>query len=112
MSSAPVASGCQLCGGTLPEPPPAPGFCCEGCVRVSEILDASGFRGDRRQSAAWLQAARAGLVPAEGAPAAEPARAGSGESRDLCLGLDGLWCPSCGWLVEEVLARTPGVRSA
>ena len=23
-----------------------------------------------------------------------------------------MWCPSCAWLVEEVLARTPGVQSA
>jgi heavy metal translocating P-type ATPase len=92
------------------------GFCCEGCARVSEILDLSGFRGDRRGSAAFLEAARAGLVPAD-RPAAEPQPAAgpvadSGDQREVCLGLDGLWCPSCAWLVESVLEKTPGVRSA
>jgi Cu2+-exporting ATPase len=109
-------SGCTLCGGPIPEPAPAAGFCCEGCARVSEILDLSGFRGDRRESAAFLEAARAGLVPAD-RPAAAPqpavaAVAGSGDQREACLGLDGLWCPSCAWLVESVLEKTPGVRSA
>ncbi len=69
MAPDPVAtSGCTLCGGPIPEPAPAAGFCCEGCARVSEILDLSGFRGDRRESAAFLEAARAGLVPADRPP--------------------------------------------
>jgi heavy metal translocating P-type ATPase len=108
--------GCTLCGGAVPEPAPVAGYCCEGCARVSEILDASGFRGDRRGSAAFLEAARAGLVPAD-RPAAVPQPAAgavgrSGDSRDACLGLEGLWCPSCAWLVEAVLEKTPGVSSA
>ena len=122
--------GCRLCGG--PVPPRAPhGFCCEGCARVSEILDASGFAGDRRASAAFLQAARAGLVPAgplpEDSGRTAPASGARGEgpalpgtspatapaaTRQACLSLEGLWCPSCAWLVEEVLQRTPGVTSA
>jgi heavy metal translocating P-type ATPase len=117
MASDPAAtSGCTLCGGPIPRPAPVAGFCCEGCARVSEILDLSGFRGDRRESSAFLEAARAGLVPAD-RPAAEPQPAagavgGSGDQREACLGLDGLWCPSCAWLVESVLEKTPGVRSA
>jgi heavy metal translocating P-type ATPase len=111
----PAPDGCHLCGGPLPAGV-ASGFCCEGCARVSEILDASGFRGDRRASAAYLQAARAGLVPAErpasSAGAGPTAAPGSGDSRQLCLSLDGLWCPSCAWLVESVLQHTPGVRAA
>jgi Cu2+-exporting ATPase len=106
------AATCDLCAGPMDGAAAGSRFCCDGCARVSEILDASGFRGDRRASAAFLQAARAGLVPAErpGPPPAAPSSGGA--ERQVCLGLDGLWCPSCGWLVEEVLSRTPGVRSA
>jgi len=92
-------------------------FCCEGCQRVSEILDASSFVGDRRESVAFLEAARLGIVPADGvrrdvaAPAPAPG-VGSADSRQITLRVEGLWCPSCAWLVEEVLSRTPGVRSA
>jgi Cu2+-exporting ATPase len=117
MASDPVAkSDCTLCGGPIPTPAPVAGFCCEGCARVSEILDLSGFRGDRRESSAFLEAARAGLISAD-RPATVPqpaagAVAGSGDQREACLGLDGLWCPSCAWLVESVLEKTPGVRSA
>lgn len=106
------ASGCLLCGGPIPPRAPA-GYCCEGCARVSEILEASGFQGDRRTSAAYLEAARAGLVPGDvRPPAAEGRGPASADARQVCLGLDGLWCPSCAWLVEAVLQRTPGVQSA
>jgi Cu2+-exporting ATPase len=111
-----AAGDCLLCGGPLPAESPGAGFCCEGCKRVSEILDASGFQGDRRASAAFLEAARAGLVPADRPPAApgRPSQApGAGAiAKQATLGLDGLWCPSCAWLVESVLARTPGVLDA
>lgn len=104
---------CRLCAGPLPALQPDPGFCCAGCARVSEILDASGVREDRLGSAAYLQAVRAGLVPAaRPAPAEAPPPPASGASLEAALGLDGMWCPSCAWLVEAVLARTPGVLRA
>ncbi|HEY7723789.1 MAG TPA: heavy metal translocating P-type ATPase [Anaeromyxobacteraceae bacterium] len=103
---------CRLCAGPLAPSQVGRGFCCEGCAAVAQILDASGFRGDRRGSAAFLEAGRAGLVPGEGGAAAPGPAAAAGESREASLGLQGLWCPSCGWLVESVLARTPGVLSA
>jgi Cu2+-exporting ATPase len=111
-----AAAGCLLCGGPLPAGAPSHGFCCEGCKRVNEILDASGFQGDRRASAAFLEAARSGLVPADRPPAAPgrsaPPPGAGAAARQASLGLDGLWCPSCAWLVESVLARTPGVLDA
>jgi len=109
----PAAATCRLCHGPLAARQVPSGFCCEGCQRVSEILDASGFVGDRRESAAFLEAARLGLVPADRGPAATAAAVpGSSDSRQLTLCVEGLWCPSCAWLVEEVLSRSPGVRSA
>jgi Cu2+-exporting ATPase len=102
---------CLLCSGPLPAAQ-AEGYCCEGCRRVAEILQASGNRGDPRTSAAFLEAARLGLVPAgpPGAPSVPAATAGSA-TRRLALSVDGLWCPSCAWLVEEVVGRAPGVHS-
>jgi Cu2+-exporting ATPase/Cu+-exporting ATPase len=40
--------------------------------------------------------------------------AGGREVKDLplLLRISGMWCPSCAWLVEEILRRTPGVREA
>ncbi len=108
-----AASTCRLCAGPLGPQQIGTGFCCEGCARVSEILDASGFQGDRRTSAAYLEAARTGLIPVDQRPAtASPsANPPSKDARQVCLSVDGLWCPSCAWLVEAVLDRTPGIQS-
>jgi Cu2+-exporting ATPase len=108
-----AAASCRLCAGPLGPSQVGSGFCCEGCARVSEILDASGFQGDRRTSAAFLEAARSGLIPVDQRPnfAAAPALPPSKDARQVCLSVDGLWCPSCAWLVEAVLDRTPGVQS-
>jgi Cu2+-exporting ATPase len=35
-----------------------------------------------------------------------------GERQDVELSLSGLYCPSCAWLIEERLKRTPGVKQA
>ncbi len=139
--------GCALCGAPLGAGPGQadphhadPRYCCTGCARVAEILQRSGHRGDFRQSAAWLSATRAGLVPVDGAAgllsssfqtaprsrplgkpgleqqdsaARPPARgAQDNEWRQLCVGIRGMWCPSCGWLVEQVLRARRGVESA
>ena len=104
---------CRLCGGPLAAAQRSSGFCCEGCARVSEILDGSGFRGDRRGSAAFLEAARAGLIRVDQQLAPRVAAAPAATSaRQVSFALDGLWCPSCAWLVESVLGSTPGVWSA
>ncbi len=111
------APACALCGGPVRADDGLSQagelYCCTGCVRVAEILRSSGHRGDPRESAAWLASVRAGLVPVDG-----PARSAaelpehSGEQRNLRLGVEGMWCPSCGWLVEQVLEGTAGVHSA
>ena len=107
------AAACRLCGGSLLVPSAEAGYCCEGCARVAEILEASGESSVGRNSATYLTAARLGLV-ATGQRPAEPKAVlapGAHESK-ACWTLEGLWCPSCAWLVESVLERTQGVRSA
>ena len=99
---------CLLCGSALPAG--GGGYCCSGCRRVAEILEAAGYQGDPRDSRSFRAALQAGLLArpvdlGERAPAAEPPDAW----RELAVELEGLWCPSCAWLVESVLSATPGV---
>lgn len=81
---------CALCG--LPAAHPLAGddgraFCCPACREVAGLL------GERQAAAA----------PAEVAPTAV---------EHVALRLSGLWCASCGWLVEHSLRSVPGVQSA
>ncbi|MDF1563655.1 MAG: cation-translocating P-type ATPase [Deltaproteobacteria bacterium] len=109
------SQACTLCG--TPTPRPEDAFCCEGCARVAEILESSGYAGDVRQAPAFLQAQRAGLIPVEGsaAPGRAPGPAlalDEAQARECPLEIDGMWCPSCAWLIEHTLRTTPGVISA
>jgi P-type Cu2+ transporter len=102
---------CELCATPLRRD--SERYCCSGCARVAEILANSGFTGDARESAAFREALRSGLVPGvTGAVATEAAAETAGDTHQVRLSLTGLWCPSCAWLVESVLARTRGVISS
>ncbi len=107
------APACALCGGPLPAGSRGDElYCCEGCARVAEILESSDYDGDPRQSRAWIAAAREGLVPTEAPREASSPDAPGADQRELRVEVDGMWCPSCAWLVETVVARTPGVHGA
>lgn len=107
-----AATGCALCGGPLPRAEER--YCCAGCARVAEILIASDYAGDPRQSAVYREALRSGLVAAGESPKSADGieTAGQEHARTIALGLEGLWCPSCAWLIESVLRQTPGILSA
>ena len=84
------AVACDLCGLPAWHPIEAENgqtFCCPSCREVSELLG-----------------------EAEAVP--EPALVESGERETAVFSLGGLWCSSCAWLVQERLARTPGVAAA
>ncbi len=102
---------CRLCGAPVSDP--SEHYCCSGCRRVAEILSASDYDGDPQKSAAYLQAVRTGLVPAtrDAGEAPDPSVSSlrSEDRREIRLNVSGLWCPSCSWLIEEVLSREPGV---
>ncbi|HMQ33316.1 MAG TPA: cation transporter, partial [Chloroflexaceae bacterium] len=81
---------CSLCG--LPAAHPlADGagrpFCCPACREVAALL-------------------------AEAAPEAAPADPAPAAAEQVTLGLSGLWCASCAWLVERSLRHAPGVEAA
>ena len=96
---------CLLCKAGLADKAARTGkFCCPGCQAVYQILTA---RGETSHAVLQQAARRMGLRPAEGEEA-------TGESfppdpaamRDEQLGLGGLSCPSCSWVVEQVLLVT------
>jgi heavy metal translocating P-type ATPase len=119
--SAPGA--CVLCG--LPVRGRSDGFCCVGCRHAHELLgellgttDPDAMRG--HELFATLRAA--GLVPSvpgdaatiDGPPPTDdepPPPPGEVVERTV-FAVSGMWCPSCAWVIERVLARTSGVLHA
>ncbi len=86
-------------------------FCCSGCARVHEVL--SGL--DEHAGQAYLEAARRlGIVPGgDESPAPnEPLPPDPEAEREERFFVDGMMCPSCAWVVEQLLGSQPGVRAA
>ena len=82
---------CLLCG--LPATYPVKDeagqlFCCPACREVHGLLTDLDTGDDH------------------------PATATSTEVESATLSLAGLWCPSCAWLIQESLRRTPGIHTA
>jgi P-type E1-E2 ATPase len=104
---------CTLCGLDSGQA----AFCCAGCQNVYAILLESGVvaSGENfRESEIYRQSLRLGLISnrAETGEAALPAIPDNAETREAVFHVSGMWCMSCGWLIEHALARTRGVRSA
>jgi len=86
---------CALCGLPTAHPITDEGgraFCCPACREVARLLHEEA------------PPARDNGEKAPGATIAE-----EGPSAVATLSLGGMWCTSCGWLIEESLRRTPGV---
>jgi len=88
-------------------------FCCAGCENVHAILMESGVLEPGqsfRDTAIFQQSLRLGLIsnPRQQETPALPAN----EVRQTVYQLSGMWCTSCGWLIEHALTRTAGVLSA
>ena len=106
---APAAVACDLCGldcGRHPLEHAGRRFCCPGCSHVYTILEESGViaqGGDFRDTEIFRQSLKLGLIsrPAEPAVTIPP----DAEQREALYHVGGLWCTSCGWLIEHALAR-------
>jgi heavy metal translocating P-type ATPase len=100
---------CTLCGLDSDDA----AFCCAGCENVYAILRESGMVAagqNFRDTELFQQSLRLGLISnrsEEPAPIPEGA-----ETREAVYHIRGMWCTSCGWLIEHALTRTRGVRSA
>jgi heavy metal translocating P-type ATPase len=88
-------------------------FCCPGCQNVYTILQESGVIAsgqDFRETEIYRQSLKLGLIsrPVNG-KARIPADAASQEA---LYHVSGMWCSSCGWLIEHALQKETGVLSA
>ncbi len=108
---------CDLPAGREPLARPFEGaeraFCCAGCLNVYTILSESGLIAtgiDFRETELYQESLRLGLI-STGDPG-ERALPPDAETREGLYQLSGLWCSSCGWLIEHAVSREYGVVSA
>ena len=107
-------STCLHCGLDLPADSIGDaGFCCRGCQAAYEMVSGLGLERYYRQRR--LDPDGLSLRPGEDERprnyAAYVRRGDAGQSV-LHLMVGGLHCAACVWLIENVLARSPGVDSA
>jgi Cu2+-exporting ATPase len=112
-ASEPIA-GCRHCGSAILDRRAPAGFCCQGCAQVHGLIlscglaryyelrteaiapvDATILRGG---DFTWLRAAQS--------------LADSAGSRSIRLGLRGVSCIGCVWLIEKTLGDEPGLVAA
>jgi Cu2+-exporting ATPase len=103
---------CAHCGAPTAE---GEEFCCGGCSFVSRLIRDEGLENfyalkdkvippadgvmETARDFGWLMAA---------ALAAETEAAKGGRAAELELGVQGMSCAACGWLIERIYARRPG----
>ena len=114
-------ANCAHCGTEFSATSADDRYCCRGCEYVAELITGQGFeqfyalkhgltvtpvrsRPFEEHDFSWL----AGKVAA-----AEAQALADGDSARLDLGLDGISCVGCVWLVEKLFARHSGsIRAA
>ena len=116
----PAGTGsCRLCG--LPVRRRQDGFCCVGCSHVFQILkDMLGATDPvtLRSHEFFLRMQAEGILPSgqggdEAEGVGEPADSIADEGTEQrVFKVTGMWCPSCSWVIEQVLMRQPGVVQA
>jgi len=93
-------------------------FCCPGCRQVFLILSTSpeGMPINFRETELYKACVESGIIPREEedissreAPQDSPNRESCPPPLSLTIKVEGMWCPACSWLIEEVLRRTKGV---
>ena len=102
------SSSCDLCGLPVlgrPIRDREHDFCCEGCRRVYVTAEDAGIS----DLLAGPEARRARSSGAAGRKAAAAMAAGA---RRETLRVDGMWCSSCGLVLEDALMALPGVLDA
>ncbi|MCC6469675.1 MAG: cadmium-translocating P-type ATPase [Alphaproteobacteria bacterium] len=112
-----MTDACRHCGEPLGGKPLGAGredgFCCAGCAAAFATVNALGLAQwyERRT----LPTGARPLRPQDDRPVRDTAiyeTAGANGTRLLHLMVDGLQCAACVWLIENVLARQPGVVEA
>jgi Cu2+-exporting ATPase len=87
-------------------------FCCPGCLEVCRFINDEGL-GAFYEKRDWDSPGQPRSIPEiiDEARFMDSASA-SGDHMEVDLYLDGIRCASCIWLLEKVLGRTSGVKSA
>ena len=101
---------CRHCGAAMEAVPgleAANAYCCGGCEAAAAIIAGAGLDAyyQTRTAAAPRPEVQAGAwdrLPVTGA----------GDRCVVRFAVDGTRCASCTWVIEQVLARTPGVSHA
>jgi heavy metal translocating P-type ATPase len=131
LSSARRASenGCNLCGLPLGKSRVAEKiggntlrFCCPGCRQVFLLLfnRPGGLPENFRETSLYRACLESGLIPRnetdlarrEETISAVATNPDSTPSLDLPLRIEGMWCPACAWVINEVLRKERGVLEA
>jgi len=120
MIEAAVQLQCDLCGLECGRAPltrrfdnAEKHFCCLGCQNVYTILAESGIVAsgqDLRETDVFRQSQKLGLISTrkEKSPRIPPGAV----TTETVLRVSGMWCSSCGWLIEHALLKEPGIVSA
>ena len=102
---------CRLCGLDAGEAE----FCCSGMrerpCHPDRERRGGGGAGFSRHRASFAQSLRLGLISNRSADGGCRVQRRA-ETREAVFQLSGMWCTSCGWLIEHALSRLRGVRSA
>ncbi|TAN52380.1 MAG: heavy metal translocating P-type ATPase, partial [Rhodospirillales bacterium] len=108
-------SACRHCGQELiPGKEIDGGFCCTGCAAAYALVQGLGL--DQYYLRRSLDPTQRALVPDQDEAASLDfsihAKPFSKDEQVLYLMVEGLHCAACVWLIENVLARQPGVTHA
>lgn len=100
---------CRHCGA----PSPAGDFCCSGCAYVYRLIHEQGLDAYYQvKDPVTAPADPALLTPRDygwlAAAQREAEQAAAGRTPELNLGVQGLSCAGCVWLVERLFTKAPG----
>ncbi len=113
-------TSCRLCGLPLPASRlrdktggEAARFCCHGCRQVFLLLSAAtgALPEDFQKTDLYQVCLKSGIIRRkEAVPDHDPTGLPTDlPPLELTYKIEGMWCPSCAWLIEEVMRRTAGV---
>jgi len=121
---------CALCGlpagrSSLRLPShPHLDFCCSGCLYVYQVLSSApgGGSGNFKDSDLYKACTASGLIPRneedqlsrqkEGESSMPPEAVDARLDLNLSFRIEGMWCPACSYLIEDVLRKTKGIAEA
>ena len=97
-------------------------FCCPGCRQVFLLLfnRPEGKPENFRETPLFQACMESGIIPRseadlarkEETPPPPPMNQENRLALDLTFRIEGMWCPACAWVIEEMLKKRPGILVA